>query len=438
MSTKKTKIQIRRGTEAEFIAANPILASGEPAYAIDSNIFKVGDGELAWNDLDGITGGGGGSGVTMTQVLSAISGVVIDGAPANLNTLNELAAAINDDSNYYINTQEKISAASGIAAYASGQTLINHNDIVFVSGNALFNLVEDVSPELGGNLNVNTYDITGNGDINISGSLTAISGSLHQLTFNTTLPDPDLLQGQIAWNATEGTIDLGFTETYTQHVGEELHYRVRNDSGSVLPKATPVYASGLTPGSNNRIIVAPFTADGSVREIRFMGLVTENIDNSSNGYTTHFGYIRGIDTRGDAATNGTSGKIWTTGEPAWQLGDILYPHPTVAGKLTKVEPKHSISVAIILNVHQNAGKLFVRPTSYGHLGDNHDVDLSGVANLDTLVYNSGTDYWEPKHAVLSETAGITGASGVNNIVTMSQNDYDNLGSYDPNTIYFIV
>lgn len=40
--------------------------------------------------------------------------------------------------------------------------------------------------------------------------------------------------------------------------------------------------------------------------------------------------------------------------------------------------------------------------------------------------------------VESNIAGITGASGVNNIVSISQANYDNIVSPDPNTLYFIV
>lgn len=244
--------------------------------------------------------------------------------------------------------------------------------------------------------------------LSVSGNLVAVSGTYNQLIFNTSLPDPDLSQGQLQWNSSEGTLDLGFTDTYSQHMGEELHYRVRNNTTSTLTKGTAVYASGLTPGGNNRIEVAPFTADGSVREVRFMGLVTENISSGVNGYTTQFGYIRGIDTRGDAASNGYAGKLWDAGEPSWSEGDILYAHPTVAGKLTKVEPKHSISVAIILNRHQNQGKIFVRSTSYGHLNDNHDVSTSGATNGQFLQYNSSTDYWVPSSSGNFSTLLVNG------------------------------
>ena len=40
--------------------------------------------------------------------------------------------------------------------------------------------------------------------------------------------------------------------------------------------------------------------------------------------------------------------------------------------------------------------------------------------------------------VASDVTGITGASGVNNIVQISQADYDALVTYDTNTLYFIV
>jgi hypothetical protein len=44
-------IQLRRGLDAEFISLNIILASGEPAFAVDTNILKIGDGITSWNEL---------------------------------------------------------------------------------------------------------------------------------------------------------------------------------------------------------------------------------------------------------------------------------------------------------------------------------------------------------------------------------------------------
>jgi hypothetical protein len=248
--------------------------------------------------------------------------------------------------------------------------------------------------------------------LSVSGNLVVNSGTLNSITFNN-IGDLNLSARQLAWNSSEGSLALALSNTYDMYLGGELHYRVRNETGSPIIAGTAVYASGVAGGSK-RITVAPKAADGSIRETRFMGLVTENINNGVNGFTTHFGYIRNIDTRGDADSNGTTNKIWASGEPVWAEGDILYVHPTAEGKLTKIEPKHSISVAIILNRHQSEGKLFVRPTSYGHLDDNHDVSVSGATNGQFLQYNSATDYWIP-----SSSGNFTSLSVNNTIVSVS-------------------
>ena len=45
------QIQYRRGTAAQWSAANTRLAAGEPGYETDTGKFKVGDGSTAWSGL---------------------------------------------------------------------------------------------------------------------------------------------------------------------------------------------------------------------------------------------------------------------------------------------------------------------------------------------------------------------------------------------------
>lgn len=62
MTTVK-RIQHRRGTAAEWTAADPVLAAAEPAYETDTGKQKIGDGTTAWTVLAyAPTTGGGGSG----------------------------------------------------------------------------------------------------------------------------------------------------------------------------------------------------------------------------------------------------------------------------------------------------------------------------------------------------------------------------------------
>lgn len=49
-------IQYRRGTSTEWVAANPILASGEVGWAKDLNEIRIGDGILPWVGLTPIGG----------------------------------------------------------------------------------------------------------------------------------------------------------------------------------------------------------------------------------------------------------------------------------------------------------------------------------------------------------------------------------------------
>ena len=81
-------MQQRRGTAAQWTAANPTLAAGEIGFETDNNRFKIGDGATAWADLDYFAN---------SQALTDL----LDGAPDALNTLNELAAAVNDDPEFF-------------------------------------------------------------------------------------------------------------------------------------------------------------------------------------------------------------------------------------------------------------------------------------------------------------------------------------------------
>jgi hypothetical protein len=97
-----TRMQQRRGTASQWISANPKLAAGEFGFEIDTNKFKIGDGTNFWNDLEYF--------VDSTVVFdgSEVADLVSDAvanlvglAPNALNTLEELANAIDNDANFY-------------------------------------------------------------------------------------------------------------------------------------------------------------------------------------------------------------------------------------------------------------------------------------------------------------------------------------------------
>jgi hypothetical protein len=48
---RKSELNMRRGTAAQWTSLNPVLSSGEPGFETDTKKFKVGDGSTAWSGL---------------------------------------------------------------------------------------------------------------------------------------------------------------------------------------------------------------------------------------------------------------------------------------------------------------------------------------------------------------------------------------------------
>lgn len=122
-----TRMQQRRGTAAQWTAANPTLAAGEMGFETDTNKFKIGDGTNNWASLTYFVDGSivFDSSEVNSLVTNAINDL-IDGAPAALNTLNEIAASLNDDATLYttltnlITTSGNDTLANLAAHYGSG------------------------------------------------------------------------------------------------------------------------------------------------------------------------------------------------------------------------------------------------------------------------------------------------------------------------------
>lgn len=87
-----SKIQIRRGTTAEWAAANPTLASGEPGLDTTTGTLKIGDGITAWLSLStpgrrDIVGLADGTGTAYTNATSSETDITVSAGAAPTLTL---------------------------------------------------------------------------------------------------------------------------------------------------------------------------------------------------------------------------------------------------------------------------------------------------------------------------------------------------------------
>ena len=249
------RIQLRRDTAANWSSVNPVLATGEVGIETDTQRIKIGNGSGTWSSRpyinvlpseltelsqdavnSALTAGNGITKVyddnanTLTlsvdtsvianksYVDTAISNV-IDAAPALLDTLNELAAAIGDDANFITTITNNISTAKSEAnSYTDTREaaeIIARNAAILVAINALttsdieegtnlYFTEERVQDVVGGMVSSNTesgisvtYDdtfgklnfdvsdptITLSGDVNGSGTIT----NLGDVTITTTI-----------------------------------------------------------------------------------------------------------------------------------------------------------------------------------------------------------------------------------------------------------
>ena len=135
-----------RNTAAGFTTANPVLGYGVIGLETDSGKIKVGNGTTAWSSLP-YSGGGPVewsaitgkpstfTPATHTHAIADVTGLqtaldakatpadvtaavssVIDAAPAALDTLNELAAALGDDANFASTVTTALSAKAPLAS----------------------------------------------------------------------------------------------------------------------------------------------------------------------------------------------------------------------------------------------------------------------------------------------------------------------------------
>lgn len=150
--------------------------------------------------------------------------------------------------------------------------------------------------------------------------------------------------GQMAWNQTEKTIDVGINGV-TLQLGQESLIPVRNGTGISIPNRTVVMATGSI-GASGRIVVSPMIGSVPANFNRVLGIATEDIASGVDGFVTTFGKVRGIDTS------------------MWSEGTILYVSTVVDGALTNIKPTTGmcIPIAFVINSHASAGTIFVRVT----------------------------------------------------------------------------
>jgi hypothetical protein len=188
-----------------------------------------------------------------------------------------------------------------------------------------------------------------------------VGGPVDSLQFNP-VAAPAYAEGVVFYDSTDKALSYYNNEAdVTVNIAEENLVRVRNASGVDINDGEVVYISGST-GEVPQVTKAIATT----AHTKMLGVATHSIENSTFGYVTTFGVVRGINLS------------------AYNTGDILYLSDSVAGGLTVTKPTYPNEAVEIGTVIKDtaSGKLFVAIDHvYMHeLADDTSPQLGG--NLD--------------------------------------------------------
>jgi hypothetical protein len=271
--------------------------------------------------------------------------------------------------------------------------------------------------------------MTFNGDISFN------DGNIlnpNYIQFNTGYTGNTIVEGRMYWDEENQTVSLGLHGgDVSLQLGQEIHYLVKNQSGSTIENGRVVRAVG-TLGSSGRILGEYMIADGTIPAKYTLGIATKDILDGDDGYVTEFGLVRGVN---------TTGSLY--GE-TWNDGDILWVSPTIPGGLTNVEPLTPdlhIEMAIVIRAASN-GSIFVRPHRYPYSYDLQDMGWSAGTenNLDVIQWDSSLGYFKLTNtpifnSISAQTISATTFYGDGSNLTgvVGEDNYVSGGTYNPTT-----
>ena len=265
-------------------------------------------------------------------------------------------------------------------------------------GGGITSVVEDSTPQLGGDLDAQSYDIT----------------SVNAITLDTTPTGVPATPGTISWDADNETVQITLDGANLQ-VGQEHIIRVKNNSGSVaIPDRTVVMFAGAT-GDTVKVSPADSSNIATYPSDYLVGITTEEIPADGFGFVTQFGFINNVNTN------------------SWTVGSLLYADPLTPGGLTSTKPSApawQTPVAAVTKQNASAGRILVRAIPGISISAVEGVLIGSSADNEILSYDSASNLWKNQNA---SQAGLAESGHVHDDRYYTESETDTLLNTKANT-----
>lgn len=416
-------IQHRRGTAAQWTAANPILAQGEPGYEYDTGKFKVGNGVQTWSLLpysSGIQGPIGLTGATGPQGIQGPQGLIGPQGPIGLTGNMGATGATGPTGPIGLTGATGPTGPTGLTGATGPQGPIGLTGATGATGATGPQGIQGVQGDVGPQ-----------GPIGLTGATGATGAT-----------GPQGPQGDTGPTGLTGP--TGATGP-TGPIGPQGIQGIQGDTG-------PTGATGATGPTGPTGLTGPAGADGAgvlpggttnqiLAKASNADYVTQWVDAPISPYTNvvkhvvkaaeainkgQAVYISGAngtnmlaskaDNAGDPSSAGTMGLVESTvaingftnvvtvgllsglntgtavaGDPVWlgTAGNLLYGFANEPSA-----PQHLVYIGVVTKANISTGEIFVSPRNGFELQELHNVAISSPANGQVLKYNSTAGLWE--------------------------------------------
>lgn len=218
-------IKIRRGTAAQWTAANSILADGELGLETDTHKIKAGDGSTVWSSLPYISSGGGGGG--------------------GGNNWGSITGTLSDQTDLQTALDDKQPISTVLTNTTASFTTSLSSKLAGIENGAQVNTVESVSGKTGDVL-LDKNDV-GLGSVDNTSDLDKPISTATQTALDLKVSDADVRGGAVSLNARLGTI----SNFASPNAGGIV-------SGQYYDNSFQGTASSTLAGAANRIDLAPY------------------------------------------------------------------------------------------------------------------------------------------------------------------------------------
>lgn len=425
-----TTIKLRRGLSTAFSTNNPVLAAGEPAFATDTGILKIGDGTTAYNSLPSIGASPDLSNyVQKTDYAStSAAGVIkVDGSTINIDANGVISSSGSAPSNMV--TTDTNQTITGYKRFNDGITIVQDGLVSptismsdgTTSATALRLQFGDTPLlTLTGAPNI---DITASGKLAFSGNPTNVVRNRAGVEYE--MLDTSMVDGTtITYNSSTGKISA------TSSTPSNM---VTTDTAQTIT-GIKTFKSSTAPAQydyTGAIKGFTTTADGSCN---FYVGVTDNSYNRSGIVLTrsenkYMGLMIGSTVQ-NALTNSNSVRF--TGTPTGSGSIWGGTRMTITGGSTSLLLNND---GFKVNSNPVLDSSCVDGTTITYNSTTGKISASGGggASIDDTQISSTTTYSSQKI-----TNTFTASTDIRNIVKLTQAQYDALTTKDANTFYIIV